>query len=252
MSYSLSHVQFARFQHHGVMKIKVFSLLLFVLSCSSKKHSQQEPNKNIGSSHQTETIAFSHFNNTLNQIAQQKKAFSKESKQVNLHEKINDYWITTISDTLYRYWAGTPWDFNGTANYPQVAPVACGYFVTIILQNMGLKINRVKLSTCASSEMMKALVPDRKIINLTSDSRDQLVKKIKQLQKGVYIIGLSQHTGLVVQDGSHCFFIHSNYIGRKGVMKEDIESSIALHSSTIHWLMPLSTEKDFVQRWLAH
>lgn len=188
---------------------------------------------------------------TLRKIENKKQQFQKQKLDDNLLRSINDYWVKTISDTLFHHWAGTPWDFNGTAKHPGVAPVACGYFVTVILQNMGMNINRVKLSTCASSEMMKQLVPNRKIINLTSSSHEELHKKFKALPIGVYIIGLSQHTGFIVRkNDEECFFIHSNYIGRKGVVKENIEKSTALHHSTIHWIMPISSEKEFIQRWI--
>ena len=45
-------------------------------------------------------------------------------------------------------------------------------------------------------------------------------------------------------------FIHSNYIGRKGVTKEKVMNSTALQSSKTRWVVSLTGDKDFLKRWL--
>ena len=45
------------------------------------------------------------------------------------------------------------------------------------------------------------------------------------------------------------WFIHSNYIGRKGVTKETVLNSEALKSSKTRWLVTLTGDKNFLHRW---
>ena len=41
--------------------------------------------------------------------------------------------LDIIYNRLIPQWYGTPWDFHGTAEYPNSGSIACGYFVTTIL-----------------------------------------------------------------------------------------------------------------------
>jgi hypothetical protein len=68
--------------------------------------------------------------------------------------------------------------------------------------------------------------------------------------QGVYVIGLDFHTGFIVNDGTENWFIHSNYIGRKGVTREPVSTSAALNASKTKWLVSLTQDQDFLQRWL--
>ena len=52
------------------------------------------------------------------------------------------YLLTTI-DAQFEHWKGTPWDFNGTTRTPGEGAIACGYFVTTVLEQAGFKIERV-------------------------------------------------------------------------------------------------------------
>jgi hypothetical protein len=171
------------------------------------------------------------------------------NNQKNLSEII-DYWVSSISNNLYSKWQNTPWDFNGTTAYPDKGPVACGYFVTAILQDMALKIDRRKLAVCTSSAMMTSLTPNQKLKNLSYLSYADFYSALKLFGKGVYIIGLDFHTGFIVNDGKEVWFIHSNYIKRKGVTKETVLNSAALRSSKTRWMISLTNDKDFLYKWL--
>ncbi|MEO8404724.1 MAG: hypothetical protein ABI480_09020 [Chitinophagaceae bacterium] len=182
-----------------------------------------------------------------------KKYATKESlADSHAMAELTDYWVTEISTTLFDKWKDTPWDFNGTTTEPKQGEIACGYFVTTILQAMDLSINRQKLSTCASSEMMKSLVPDQKLKVLNYLSYPAFNDSLTHLGKGVYIIGLDFHTGFIVNDGDENWFIHSNYIQRKGVTKETVMNSDALKVSKTRWMVSLTGDKEFLYKWLTH
>jgi hypothetical protein len=62
-----------------------------------------------------------------------------------------------IVDSIIPYWFGTKWNFYGTTEVPRNGSIACGYFVTTVLRDAGLRINRIKLAQAASEEMMKSV-----------------------------------------------------------------------------------------------
>jgi hypothetical protein len=167
-------------------------------------------------------------------------------------DEITNFWIKCIGSELYNSWKNTPWDFNGTANKPNEGAIACGYFVTTILRDMDVNINRNRLAVCASSVMMKSLTPNQKIMNLSSLTYVDFDEELKKRGKAVYIVGLDFHTGFLINDGLETWFVHSNYINRKGVTKESVSTSIALRTSKTRWLVSLTNDKDFLNRWLKN
>lgn len=196
------------------------------------------------------------YHQVKDSIVTQRKNFSAKntslkifSKKENTEEVVN-FWIKSIGRDLYDQWEHTPWDFNGTAKQPNEGSIACGYFVTTILKDMGCNINRTKLAICASSVMMKTIAPQQKIQNFSYFTYVDFDKKLKYSGKGVYIIGLDFHTGFIVNDGHENWFIHSNYVNGKGVMKEAVLNSAALKSSKTRWVISLTKDTGFLYKWI--
>lgn len=132
-----------------------------------------------------------------------------------------------VIDSLLPCWYGTVWDFNGTTEEPGKGNIACGYFVTTVLRDAGIHLNRIKLSQCASEEMIQKLSIKNSISRFSNQSLSVFVEKLKQKPKGLYIIGLDFHTGFLFHDGTELYFIHASYAQPKIVRKEKaIESGI--------------------------
>ena len=68
--------------------------------------------------------------------------------------------------------------------------------------------------------------------------------------KAVYIAGLDFHTGIIVSDSTCNWFIHSDYIRRRGVVKERIQESLALKASKTLWIVSLTESKTAMRNWL--
>lgn len=167
-------------------------------------------------------------------------------------EPITTFWIETIGEKVYSQWENTPWDFNGTTETPKQGAIACGFFVTTVLRDMGVKINRTKLAICPSLSMMKTLTPTQKVQNLSNMNFPDFYTQLKKMGKGVYIIGLDFHTGFIVNDDHEIWFIHSNYQNRKGVVKEAVHVSSALQSSKTRWLISLTADTNFINKWITN
>lgn len=178
------------------------------------------------------------------------KIYSTNSTKALLLSK--KYLIQLIGNDLYSYWKGTPWDFNGATTTPQKGKIACGYFVTTLLKDAGVNLNRFKLAVCPSLSMMKELTSSKSITNLSSLSYSQFTNCLNEYGEAVFVIGLDYHTGFIVNDGKGCWFIHSNYIYKIGVIKEKISESYALQSSKTRYVTSLTDNEKFLKNWLLN
>lgn len=217
-------------------------------SCSDPGTQQAElPNR------QTATTAKT-YEQLKKEITGQRKKFlaryTVAADKNKLLAEVKDYWIAALGNDLYKYWEGTPWDFNGTTKKPREGAIACGYFVAGLLQDMGYSLDRVKLSTCPSLTMMKNLAPEQPVLNLSYLSYSDFNERIKKAGKGVFITGLDFHTGFIINDGTETWFLHSNYIGQQGVIKEKITGSEALQASRSRFVILLTEDEAFLERWM--
>ena len=63
--------------------------------------------------------------------------------------------LDTVRDELIPPWVGTEWAFYGTTQTPGEGEIACGYFVSTVLRDAGVKVERVKLAQQASEYIVK-------------------------------------------------------------------------------------------------
>jgi hypothetical protein len=151
---------------------------------------------------------------------------------VSLHKKTKEekkkYLFKFINYDVPNYWTSTPWSFNGTSREPQKGTIACGYFVTNTLTDFGFDINRTYLAQQASSVMIKKLCSDIKYFSKRKNLEKYILSKD---QNQVYVVGLDFHTGFITRENKDTYFIHSNHIKNKGVVKELTNNSQALNAS---------------------
>jgi hypothetical protein len=141
--------------------------------------------------------------------------------QTFLNENINSY---------FEFWYNTPWDFNGTTRLPKKGNIACGYFVTTILQDMGFKIPRIKWAQSASEIMIKNMTANIK--RFYDKPIEDVAEDIKLRGEGVYIVGLDFHVGFIYSRKNEMHFIHSNYHDAEtGVMKQQLIDNNSLKNS---------------------
>jgi hypothetical protein len=225
----------------------LFAVCLCLYSCADPGAEQAVP------ALQT-TLTTREYKELKKEITQNRKQFlyryAAAADKTRLLAEIKNYWVATLGSDLYEQWKGTPWDFNGTTQTPRQGAIACGYFVTHLLQDMGCTLDRVKLSTCPSLTMMKSLAPEQPVLNLSRLSYAAFNERIKKAGRGVFIAGLDFHTGFLINDGTETWFLHSNYIGRQGVVKEKITASAALQASQSRFVILLTEDEAFLQRWM--
>ena len=197
------------------------SLTLIALSCSDNLEKKQP----INASSQTRNFKCDYSECKANS----KKLFIQYKKDPVAFNK--QTLLNNIRDSLFCCWLGTPWDFYGTTETPGEGKIACGYFVTTLLRDMGASVNRVKHAQCASEEMIRAVCIKNSIHRYSNEKISSFIEKIKLNGMGLYIVGLDFHTGFILNDGEDVYFIHANYAGKKEVMKEIAIESTVLSSS---------------------
>lgn len=136
-----------------------------------------------------------------------------------------------IADTLIPFWYGTKWNFYGTTEMPGQGTIACGYFVTTVLRDAGMEINRSKLAQCASETMIQQLAIKQSIQRFSNVPLLSFIEKILQEDPGLYIVGLDCHTGFLYNNGQEVYFIHASYATPKMVIREKAKESAILATS---------------------
>ncbi len=129
--------------------------------------------------------------------------------------------LLTAIDAQFEAWKGTRWDFNGTTRTPRQGAIACGYFVTTVLQDAGFVLPRIRWAQLAAEPMIRKMAPASK------GFRDRPVREVEHWLlgqgDGLYAVGLDNHVGFVRVPDGEALFVHSSYYRPSiGVMAETL------------------------------
>lgn len=157
----------------------------------------------------------------------------------------------SIYSGLFPAWYGTAWDFNGTTEVPQQGKIACGYFVSTILRDVGLKVERVRLAQQASENIILSLTTDPFIKRFRRVPIAEFVAAVNEWEPGIYLVGLDIHVGFIVNTGDDVYFIHSSYVEPYTVVKEKAIDSRILAGSKYRVLGNILADGRLISDWLT-
>ena len=177
------------------------------------------------------------------------KTWKNNPQQRAVHlNSVEDYIQHSLVDSVFAYWYGTPWDFNGTTRIPKQGQIACGYFVTTTLEDMGFKLERRLLAQQAASVIIKTLCKKKSI---------RVFAKIKTLKNyfdtqndGIYILGLDTHVGFLIKSTEGLHIVHSSYSGHKQVRKEAWNQSKVMSTSKLFMVGSITGNTALFQQWI--
>ncbi|MFH1321433.1 MAG: hypothetical protein ABII90_12385 [Bacteroidota bacterium] len=151
------------------------------------------------------------------------------------------------------YWYGTKWDFEGHSATPQNGTIACGYFVSTTLRDMGLNLNRYKLAQQYSGDEAKTINLNESVLTFFNYSSGKLIDKVKEkFENGIYLTGLDNHVGFLLKRKGEIFFIHSNYIEPAKVVIERASDSEAFGYSTTFYIGNITNNEKLMKKWLRN
>ncbi|MCU0326305.1 MAG: hypothetical protein MUF45_13780 [Spirosomaceae bacterium] len=151
---------------------------------------------------------------------------------------------------LVPYWYGTRWSFNGTTQKPGDGSIACGYFVTTVLQDLGVQLNRSQLAQLPSEQMIKNLVSTEDIQRFNNTPIFTFLYQVKHSGKGLYVVGLDTHTGFILNDDSGTWFIHSSGAFPFCVVKQEASKAKILADSRYRVLGKLTGNQEFMRKYI--
>jgi len=157
-----------------------------------------------------------------------------------------------LVDKIIPYWYGTPWSFEGHTAVPQQGQIACGYFISTTLRDMGLKLNRYKLAQKSPIDEAKTISCGIDINRIVQNNTTKAFEEIDCLtEEGLYFIGFDAgHVGYLLKREGQLFLIHSNYFQPGSVCMEPFEDSRVFNSFTTFYLVDISHNDALIQRWL--
>lgn len=235
------------------MKIRLiaFSLaLIFAIGCVAQSQTGSVQNKPAIAANESYQLKLKSIAaERLNLAAEYKKSNNEKSGK-EVVEKARENFIASIDRDIFPFWYGTVWDFYGTTETPGAGKIACGYFVSTVLRDAGLKVNRVSLAQQASENIIKSLTTEPFIKRYRNFTLEKFVGEIKKSGKGLYVVGLDFHVGFIYHDGAEVYFIHSSYIEPSYVIKEKAASSPVLDATKYRVVGKISDDDALILKWL--
>lgn len=148
-------------------------------------------------------------------------------------------------EDVCKYWYGTKWSYSGTTQIPGEGKIACGYFVSTVLRDLGYPIDRIKMAQAASETLIRKTV-DKKFIKVrVKKDFGDFMEEVEEMGDGIYILGLDTHIGFLFVNGNSTRFIHSSNSLLKGVRNQRAFSSGTIRRSKYRVVGQLQ-----VERWI--
>ena len=182
---------------------------------------------------------------SLNTLYQ--KAKTEDEKNAVL-KQARALFISGLVDKLFPYWYGTSYNFYAEGDTPRVNQIACGYFVAVLLRDMGAKVNIGDLAEGESGRMIMKLDAKEYIKRYKSIPAAKFYEMVKKDGDGLYIIGLDVHTGYLLCAGGKLYFIDA---APSEVKIHDPDSSIWLAGSDYRMTGKISDDPLFLKKWLT-
>jgi len=191
-----------------------------------------------------------------NDLQRWRKHYADRYRQAN-HEAQKKAVLTEARELLehslpeiMRCWLGTPWDFNGTAKTPGEGKIACGYFVTTVLEGAGFRIERTTLAQQASEQILRTFLPQDDLRIRVGVPYKTFRFETTRGRPGIYLVGLDTHIGFVVVKQQDFRFIHSSGSQPCCVVDEGSEQALVLERSNYRVLGNITGNDEVIRRWL--
>ncbi len=169
-------------------------------------------------------------------------------------DSLSRLFTNLLTEQIIPHWLGTPWSFEGHTSIPGSGEIACGYFVSTTLKDMGFSLDRYKFAQQLPIHEAKTLALSSPLLEINNNSITERITILKdKLKEGIYFIGFDQsHVGYIQKKNSQLFVIHSNYIGSEGVIIERIEDSQVFSYYRRIYIADISRNRALLSKWVRN
>jgi hypothetical protein len=228
--------------------MRILALFLVIISCHPSPKPATKPVVKILKDSITVAPDIAKYPSTKRNIV----SLVKKEHPENFTETYSKLFVEAVTDSIIPYWYGTKWNFYGNTQTPQKGTIACGYFVTTVLKDAGCPINRVKLAQYAAEKIVTELVNMKLIKRYSNVPLDEFITDVKQQGHGLFIIGLDNHVGFLLNDDKEVWFIHSSFVSPGCVAKQDASVNAILRASKYRITGKISDDEIFIAKWFEN
>jgi hypothetical protein len=115
-----------------------------------------------------------------------------------------------------------------------------------------VNVNRYHLAQQTPENEAKSLAAGGEVIEISGADNSENLAQIKHsIGEGICFVGLGQsHVGYLLMRKEMLFFIHSSYLSPSAVTIELASKSPIFNAYDKYYIVELSNNKTFVQRWI--
>lgn len=187
-------------------------------------------------------------------VGNERKAIKKlydgadDARRDSLIVASREYLLEVITTDFFDHWYGTEWDFNGTTRKPREGKIACGYFITTVLQDAGFDIPRVYWAQQASEYYIGRMTTDIK--RFSNKPVETVIAYFNGREDGLYVVGLDNHVGFVYKRNGSLRFVHADYYDPgNGVQAERLDSDNPLADSAYR-VAGRMLDDEMIRKWI--
>jgi hypothetical protein len=177
-------------------------------------------------------------------------AAESDHERGQIINKARSFIESFIATELFPRWKGTPWSFNGTAETPGLDPIACGYFVSTVLRDVGYRVNRYTVAQQTSERIILTFTDSKHVKRFSNVRIDAFVDSVQDWGEGLYIVGLDYHVGFLLCTKDDLWFVHSAFRVPYEVVRERARESGILAGSRYRIVGSLSQNDELIRKWL--
>ena len=156
--------------------------------------------------------------------------------------------LDAITDELMPAWDGTRWAFYGTTTTPGKGTIACGYYVSTLLEHAGFEVERVKLAQQPSEHIVRTFTAKAQVRRFSNKPASDVIAEVERQGEGLYVLGLDYHAAMLWNDGETVRMCHSSTLGTGGAICEDALTSPAMESD--YRVIGKLLDDRMVEAWL--
>jgi hypothetical protein len=183
-------------------------------------------------------------------LAGRYRAARTESQRQEVLADARDLLVSAVADRIAPRWYGTRWAYEGTTQTPREGSIACGYFVSTVLRDAGVALERVSLSQQPAERIILSLTSEPYIRRFSDASMKRFVSEVINAGEGLYVVGLDRHVGFLVCRGGKVRMVHSSGLSPWAVVSESAMECQALSRSRYRVIGRISADDSLLRDWL--